>query len=117
MKLNINSNVQVKPTLGNIANYVLYAVVFWLIKHNLCQNTGKFKEGDLVTYNWKAKYYIDTVYKNERELGIKKITSITKYSDGSEGCDYINLSDGDESGCDVFWVRKCYWWERPHNGI
>ena len=116
MKQNINSNVQVKTTLGNIANYVLYAVVFWLIKHNLCQNVGKFKEGDLVTYNWKAKYYINSVYKDECKEGIKKITSITKYSD-SECCDYVNLSNGDDGSCDVFWIRKYYWWERPRNGI
>ncbi len=112
MKKNLHSKIEIRLSFRNVFNALMYRLVFWLIKNNRCQNTKKFKEGDLVVYNWKAKYYLGFLYFQEREGGIKKITAITKYSNGSESCDYINLSNNDRSGCDVFWVRKCYFWER-----
>lgn len=116
MKQNINTNVQVKPTLGNIANYVLYAVVHFFIVHRLFQGYGKLRVDDYVKYNWKAKAYIRSVY--DREPEIQKIAKITTYSDGTEHCEFVPLKENEwGGGCDTFWVRKCYWWERPHNGI
>ena len=116
MKQNINTNIQVKPTLGNIANYVLYAVVHFMIVHRLFQGYGKLRVGDYVRYNWKAKAYIRSVY--DRETEVRKIANIITYSDGTEHCEFVPLNEnGWGGGCDTFWVRKCYWWERSHNGI
>jgi hypothetical protein len=95
---------------------LLYTVVHFIIEMNWFNQTGKFKEGDLVKYNWKAKAYIRSVY--DREKSIKKITKIITYKSGSESCEYTPIDKkGYSSGCDVFWIRKCYLWERPHNCI
>jgi hypothetical protein len=116
MKQNINSNVQVKPTLGNIVNCVLYAVVHFMILHRLFHGYGKLRVGDYVKYNWMAKYYIRSVY--DREPEVRQISNIDTYSDGTEHCDFKPLKEGEwGGGCDTFWIRKCYGWERPHNGI
>lgn len=116
MKKNINTNIQVKPTIGNIANYVLYSVVHFFIVHRLFQGYGKLREGDYVKYNWKAKAYIRSVY--DREPEIRKISKIITHSDGAERCEFVPLNENEYGGgCDTFWIRKCYYWECQHNSI
>jgi hypothetical protein len=84
----------------------MYFLVHFFITHKLFSNVGQFKKGDLVRYNWKAKYYIGLIYQEKK--GIYTIRNITKYTDGSEAAEF-----GDYTGCDVFWIRKIYPWEKP----
>ncbi len=109
MKQNINTQRQVRLTLGNIVSYFLHAVVHFMIKHELCTGYGKLQVGDYVKYNWKAKYYIRSIYNSNTE--IRQIAQITTYSDGTENCEFVPLNSKGISGCDTYWVRKCYWWE------
>ena len=37
---------------------ILSLIAEFIRKHNFCQNIGKFKIGDKVTYNWRAKYHL-----------------------------------------------------------
>ena len=93
-------------------NHIVYMVVHWLLRFNLGKNVGKFKVGDLVTYNWKAKSHIKSIYEEERKKGIKKITGSKPSSGYTPIYTYINLSDETEDFSAAFWLRKCYWWER-----
>ena len=79
-------------------------IVGLLIDKGLLTNIGKLKVGDFVRYNWKAKYYIYSVYK--RELFLKEITRLEDYPSGSQSCEYVCTVTGKKSGCDVFWVSK-----------
>jgi hypothetical protein len=116
MNKNLNSNQQVKPTIKNIVHRVLYAIVHWMILYRLFHGYGKLKEGDFVRYNWKAKVYIRTVY--DREPEVRQISKIYTYSDGTENCDFKPLKDGEYGGgCDSFWLRKLYFWERRDNTL
>jgi hypothetical protein len=63
----------------------------------------KFKKGDIVVYNWKAKVYIFSAIKDE--LGSHEIINITKYSD-SDGIGWIDTKYGGTTGADAFWLRK-----------
>ncbi len=77
-------------------------IIYLMIKYNLFSNVGKFKEGDIVKYNWKAKYHINTVYERENKpMRILSTTSRISY----ETCDYIS-DDSSISSCDVFWLTK-----------
>ncbi len=104
MKKNKDSKIEVELTLKNIVNYILHYLVHLQLKYNL-YSTGKFKAGDYVRYNWKAKLHIPTVY--ERNFGtVRKISSIITHSDGSQVCRFEPQKDGLYDGSDIFWICK-----------
>lgn len=74
-------------------------------------NYGSLKEGDLVTYNWKARICLgDYYYKSPR---IRIVKEIKRYSDDWEYCVFNSVGKENENlGCDVFWLRKCTKWDK-----
>lgn len=74
-------------------------IVSFMIKYKLFQHKNKFKVGDVVTYNWKAKAYISSAIKDE--VLPKKVISQTFGS--------LDFSDGQSA--DPFWMRKLNWAE------
>lgn len=116
MKKDINhKEINVPVTFNNVVYYIMYWIVFYIIRHGLCQNVGKFKRGDKVKYNWKAKYQIPSIY-NERKNMIREIDCILDFKKSkSQSCEFKPLKDECYvDGCDVFWLRKIYWWEKAH---
>jgi hypothetical protein len=83
---------------------ILQSLSEFFIRHNWLSNVGKFKGGDKVKYNWKAKVTLGGSYNNKTHT-ITKIILQTPTSENFEcGCD--------EGGGDVYWIRKLYFWER-----
>lgn len=70
-----------------------------LIEYQICSHRGKFKKGDILTYNWKAKNSIPSVIGDSPQQ-VKRTDNKT----------FIEFTNGDT--CDAFWVRKLYWWEK-----
>lgn len=82
---------------------ILGKIVSLLIKYNLFSNKDRFREGDYIVFNWKAKYGIPFCYKNED--GVKVVTRIVNYKNGSQCVEYDNLKSGDRSSADTFWLK------------
>jgi len=80
-------------------------IIRYIIENMPYRNKGKFKEGDIVKYNWMAKTDIKTAIQDEIGHSLL-ITNIQKYSDNSETCSYVNMITGEQSSCDVFWLTK-----------
>lgn len=85
-----------------IKSRLLYNLVQWMIDKDLFHHRGKFKPGDIVVYNWKAKMHIASAIEDDLEPRV--IMNII-YEDGSG----LEFADGDTT--DPFWVRKAHWWE------
>ena len=66
-------------------------------KLHLFENTNKFKNGDMLVYNWKAKILIDSAIKDKLEP--RKFVNYL-YKDKSN----VLFEDGDS--CASFWVKK-----------
>jgi hypothetical protein len=81
---------------------LLAAVIQFQINNEMFNNHNKFKRGDWLKYNWKAKIYIDTVVKKK-----SKPRQFDKYIFSG---DNVEFTDGDS--CSAFWVRKLHFWER-----
>ena len=81
---------------------LLTAVIDFQIHYDLFFNYNKFKEGDWLVYNWKAKIIIDTVVKREGN----KPRQFSHYIMKGEN---VEFKDGDS--CSAFWVRKLHFWE------
>lgn len=72
-------------------------------------NHGKFKPGDKVKYNFFAKVMIPSIAKQKGyEEG--HVFVVKDYFEWSKKKQSIEFEGGD--GCDVFWIRKLYVWER-----
>lgn len=84
-------------------------LVQFLINFNLFQHRNKFKEGDIVRYNWKAKVHLSSLFKNGWISSGNLLVTDIKYKDRS-GVEYKAYGD-DDGSCDPFWLRKAYWWE------
>lgn len=69
---------------------------------NLFTNIGKFKKGDKVKYNWKAK--LDIMSAIEDDLGVLTVIDVFRYRDGTETITYKN-SKNEESSCDPYWLK------------
>lgn len=74
------------------------AVVHFIIDNEWSQNRDRFKPGDQVRFNWRAKAFILSAIKDD----INKTFVVSKilYSDQSG----VEFTNGD--GCDPFWLRK-----------
>jgi hypothetical protein len=100
----------VPVTIKNIIYYILYWYVYWQIGRGLYQNTH-FKTCDIVTYNWKARVVLGSIYRHNKGK-LKEVTMMMQCKDGSAYCNYFDLEDETEGGCDAFWLRKVRWWEK-----
>ena len=76
------------------------ALVHFFIDNRYFQNVNRFKEGDQVRYNWKAKCFLGSIF--EEKKGQTFIISDV-WSKGAN-VDYYNNEYG-EGSCDVFWLR------------
>ena len=114
-----NQPLRLAAVISRFFSRLLKKVVDLQIKHGLFNNVDKFSVGDYVMYNWKAKAVIPQVV--GWEPGIKKILKLKDYRDGTQGCDYENITKPElfskESGCDVFWLRKASNREVSRNGL
>jgi hypothetical protein len=90
-----------------ITNRLAY-IVGVMIRENLFTHKGKFKIGDIVTYNWKAKIIIASAIKDYP--GPHIITSVISYT-RSDGIEWKDHKFYGTSGADAFWLRKVYFWE------
>ena len=88
---------------------ILYRIVLIQINRNLFAHQGKFKIGDIVTWNWKALIVISFCVKDRP--GCFKIIDIIKYKD-SDGLVFKDIKHGGTTGGDAFWYRKSYFWEK-----
>ena len=80
----------------------------WLIDYKLVfiscfSNQGRFKEGDVLTYNWKAKISLAPLVAKKPKVRIVK--SVKRHKNQ----DTIYFMCGDLSAC--FWQRKLFFWE------
>lgn len=87
----------------------MWNLIQFIINFNLIDNRGKFKEGDLVKYNWRAKIHLKSLFDNGWITTEALVVTAITYSDKS-GVEYITPK-GEPNGCDPFWLRKLYWWE------
>jgi hypothetical protein len=96
-----------KTSITHKARHIFYgllrAVINFQLSNNLCENHNKFKRGDWLKYNWKAKIIINTVVKREGN----KPRQFEKYIISGDNVEFIN---GDS--CSAFWVRRLHFWER-----
>jgi len=88
---------RLKTKLSNAFYAVLCVVIEFQIKYEMFDNRHKFKNGDLVKYNWKARAFIGSAIKDKEQ---NKVVQNYIYKDNSG----IEFTDGD--GCDPFWVSK-----------
>lgn len=106
MRRDMSNKTQVPITWPNIVHRLMFWIVYKIIHSRRCSNVGVFKVGDVVEYNWKAKYQLSSLYDDEKAKGPRVIRTINRYSDGTEGCDFEPVGDNDYHGCDVFWIKK-----------
>lgn len=85
-----------------LLKYIVQWIIYWSIFYEPLRHQGKFKVGDKVKYNWKA---LVKIYSTGGEDMFKVFTV-------AEVTWYGNLEFSDGSGCDPFWVRKLYFWEK-----
>lgn len=101
-----NKNTDRHESVGVHCQVILRPMLCWIvsvmIKFDLFHNKKKFKPGDNLKYNWKAKVYIWSAIKNKLEP--RTMTNYL-YKDNTG----ILFENGES--CDPFWVRKLHWWE------
>jgi len=110
MRKDLHNPSRVPINLKNLVHYIGYAIVHFIIVKGLFQNIGKFKQGDIVKYNWKARFYLSKSFLNSHNKnGLKQIGAIFTYKDGSQCAHYVDMDDEtDEGSCSVFWLTKAY---------
>lgn len=86
-----------------ILRYLVAWIIYFSTFSDWIANRWCLKIGDKVKYNWMAKIQLSSHIK--KYAGTKIVKEIL-CSDGSG----IKFTDGD--GCDPFWVRKIYFWEK-----
>jgi hypothetical protein len=89
----------------NLLERILYGIITIFIKAGVCTNHGKFKTGDRVKYNWKAKIYINSAIE-ENKNNIFTVREVC-YPDKS-GIDF----EDDMGSADAFWLCKAHFWEK-----
>lgn len=80
-----------------ILKYIIDVQLYCLKNYNWFTNKGNFIQSDKLTYNWKAKIYIDTVVRDNKQA-YRIVDKIIH--DGET----IYFTDGSSSS--VFWQRK-----------
>lgn len=87
-------------------------LVQFIINFSIINNNGKFKEGDIVKYNWMAKVQLGERFLREKKA-YNKLLIVTKILNKSESnVEYMHALDPQGIGsCACFWLRKAYWWE------
>jgi hypothetical protein len=83
----------------------MWNLVQFMIYFKLFHHRGKFKVGDKVRYNWKAWVRIKSALWGESDKGTLTVSEVL-YKDKSN----VGFEEG--GGCDVFWIRKAFFWER-----
>jgi hypothetical protein len=94
-----------------IKNWILNKLAYLvgvMIRKRLFVHQGKFKEGDIVIFNWKARVTIASAIREQ--LGPHIIINIIKYKD-NDGIEWKDHKYYGTSGSDAFWLRKIYFWE------
>jgi hypothetical protein len=76
--------------------FILYWISEFIRKHKFCQNIGKFKIGDRVTYNWRAKYQL--------------LKNTTNFKQTFEVYGFYENGEGIETSCgqmiSAHWLKK-----------
>ena len=116
MYKNMHTKRVVPITPKNLIHSWLYRLVFFCIKKGWFTNAGKFKQGDLVKYNWKSRVYINSIYEGNKGK-VFQVESTKLYTDESDIVYFSNDSNKDSASS--FWLRKLYWWEskKGNHGI
>lgn len=95
-----------KTLITHKARHIFYAllraVIQFQINNGMFENHNKFKRGEWLKYNWKAKICIYSAIKDKLEP-----RQFTKYIIEGENVEFTN---GDS--CSAFWVRRLHFWER-----
>lgn len=76
------------------------ALVQFFIDNRYFQNVNRFKKGDQVRYNWKAKFFLGSLFEKRRG----KTFIVTNVWHKGQNVYYYNNEYG-EGSCDVFWLR------------
>ena len=76
-------------------NKILYSIAEFIRVHNFCENVGKFKIGDKVTYNWRAKYLLS------HRIDFNQIFEVSGFYDNGTG---VETKCGDTIAC--HWLKK-----------
>ena len=83
---------------------LLRVLIEFQIKYGMFENRNKFKRGEWLKYNWKAKIMLDTLIKERSEP-----MQFQEYFINSENVENVLFTDG--YSCSPFWVRRLYFWE------
>jgi hypothetical protein len=90
----------------------LWNLVQFIINFDLINNDGKFKEGDVVRYNWMAKVVLGKKFLNGEEVWRKSLLVTEVLYSSKSNVEYLVLLNSEVQGsCAMFWLRKAYWWE------
>ena len=93
-----------KLLFGLTSNPILCWIVELIIVSGLFNNHGKFKIREKVKYNLFAKIVIGGILKKGATYTIKEYPIWSKKKS--------NVYFEESSGCDVFWLRRLYPWEK-----
>jgi len=102
IELDMKNKTSIFPHERHIFYALLRAVIQFQINNGMFENHNKFKRGEWLKYNWKAKIMIDTAIKD----GLEPM-QFEKYIIKGENVEFTN---GDS--CSAFWVRRLHFWER-----
>ncbi len=98
--------------LSQKSNWKLLIVLF-LQKKGIGLNTGKFKVGDRIVFNWSAKVTIPSIV--AIHPGIKVVSYVKEHykTDVIGWVDTIDDTiDNSIQNVDSFWLRKAWPWEK-----
>lgn len=101
-----HKDMQVPVNFKTLKHRFLYWVIETWIKSDEehAPVRGKFKEGDWVSWNWKAYVQLSTIAKP----GKWRVSKVTQYSRGSDGiaCHEGIADDDMELSGSAFWFKK-----------
>ena len=109
MKYTLNFFKNAKRWITLERHPILWPMVNFIIKMGWFHNHGKFKPLEKVKYNLFAKVVISSVVKDRNKIN-DGIYTVDDYEPWSK--DKSNIRFLEDSGCDVFWIRRLYPWER-----
>lgn len=87
----------------NLWELLLTIVIQIQINYDWCNNIGKFKVGDRVERNWKARVFLKSICREELK-GVFIVREIKWKDENWEGVD--ELTGTIEQGTSVFWIKK-----------
>lgn len=89
------------PHERSFFNKLLRAIILFQINNGMFENHNKFKRGEWLKYNWKAKIMIHTAIKDRKEP--------MQFEEYIFKGDNVKFTNGDS--CSAFWVRRLHFWE------